>query len=310
MNAHAKKLLEDVGSQLDAGIFPIVKNGGIVMPSDLPRPSQTLGQEKCNVRRQERPEGKSPAWESGSRRGEPRQWSRKPRQPWESRPRPRSASTAAPLVGSPSSAAYERELGALRQFYPGVQQWEQDQGIWLLVESGLLPGLRQSALFLVGVSYLRGNVRSWAFWQDPLAAPTWIGPRHTNFPDGSICAFEPADGTWSYGEPLVALLDLYTVWAVRHLYLHVFGHWPGPQAVHLPYERLLELNPDEHCGCGSENARYAECCRPSDLARNRIKDAVEFVFWSGGVLRSPPVAIECFVREGQGIEALSKWLEH
>ena len=310
MNAQAKKLLEEVGSQLDAGIFPIVKNGGIVMPSDLPRPSHTLGLEKCDVRRQERPEGKWPAWESWSRRGESRQWSRKPWQPWESRPRPRAASTAAPLVGSPSSTAYERELGALQQFYPGVQQWEQDQGIWLLVESGLLPGLRQSALFLVGVSYSCATVRSWAFWQDPLAAPTWIGPRHTNFPHCSICAFEPADGTWSYGEPLVALLDLYTVWAVRHLYLHVFEHWPGPQAVHLPYERLLELNPDEHCGCGSKNGRYGECCRPSDLARNRMKDAVEFVFWSGGALRSAPEAVERFVREGQGIEALSKWLEH
>lgn len=196
----------------------------------------------------------------------------------------------------------------LQKIYPGVQLWEQEQGVWVLVESGLFPGLRQHAMFLVGVSYLRATVRSWAFWGDPLAAPSWIGPRHTNFPDGSICAFEPTDGTWLFGEPLVALLDLYTVWAVRHLHLRIFGRWPGPQAVHMPYERVLELNADEHCGCGESNRRYGECCRGKDLTRNRIKDAVEFFFWSGGVLRSPPAPVERFVRERQGVEALADWL--
>lgn len=180
--------------------------------------------------------------------------------------------------------------------------------MWLLVESGLLHGLREHAVFLIGVSYLRAAVRSWAFWGDPLATPSWIGPRHTNFPDGSICAFDPADRTWTFGEPIVELLDLYTVWAVRHLHLRVLGRWPGPQAVHMPYERILELNTDELCGCGNSKRRYGECCRGKDLARNRIKDAVEFFFWSGGVLRSPPAPVERFVRERQGIDALAEWL--
>lgn len=308
MDAQAKQMLQDVGSQLDAGVFPRVKNGGFVMPSELPRPPQSVGLEKKDVERQERPEGKRPAWEPGPRRGEPRWRSRGPWQQWASGARPWAAGDAAPLVGTAGRAAYGQELSALQKIYPGVQLWEQEQGVWVLVESGLFPGLRQHAVFLVGVSYLRAAVRSWAFWGDPLAVPSWIGPRHTNFPDGSICAFEPSDGTWLFGEPLVALLDLYTVWAVRHLHLQTFGRWPGPQAVHMPYERVLELNADEHCGCGESNRRYGECCRGKDLTRKRIKDAVEFFFWSGGVLRSPPAPVERFVHERQGVEALADWL--
>lgn len=179
--------------------------------------------------------------------------------------------------------------------------------MWLLVPSRLLPGLRQQALFLAGVSYAGAAVRSWAFWADPLSQPGWIGPRHTNFPDGSICAYEPSDGTWGFGEPLVDLLDLYSVWAVRHLHDLTFGRWPGPQAVYHPYERLLEISPEEYCGCGRDR-RYADCCQALDLARNRIADAVDFLFWSGGNLRAPPQAVIDFVRTQRDIEHLDKLL--
>lgn len=179
--------------------------------------------------------------------------------------------------------------------------------MWLLVPSRLLPDLRQHALFLVGVSYAGAAVRSWAFWADPLARPAWIGPRHTNFPDGSVCAYEPSDGTWSFGEPLVDLLDLYSVWALRHLHLLTFGRWPGPQAVHRPYERLLEINPEEHCGCGQDR-RYVDCCRDRDLARDRIADAIDFLLWSGGTLRTPPQAVVDFVVSQSEIERLDDLL--
>jgi hypothetical protein len=142
--------------------------------------------------------------------------------------------------------------------------------MWFLVPSRLLAGLSQPALFLVGVSYVRTAVRSWSFWRDPVVGPVWIGPRHTNYPDGSICAYEPSDSTWIFGNPLVELIDLYSVWALRHLHLRTFGRWPGAQAVHRPYERPLELNPEEHCGCGSQARSYAECCPPEDVAGDRI----------------------------------------
>lgn len=155
--------------------------------------------------------------------------------------------------------------------------------------------------FLTGISYRWQMVRSWGFWQDLLTDATWIGPRHTNFPDGSVCAFEPTDKTWVIGDPIIKLLDLYSLWAVRHLHLQVFGRWPGRQAVRHPYERILELREDEYCGCALGEKLHGECCRNKDLARNRIADAVSFFVFSGGRLREPPEAVVHFVRQEKTI---------
>jgi hypothetical protein len=267
------------------------------MPGGSPRPLHLLGLEKNDAERQRRkgpwkPEQPGPRW------GEPRPRSRESGQPWESRStgRPRQAGETAPVVSTPIGNAYEEAVGALAAIYPGARRWTTKEGMWLLVQSRLLAGIRQHALFLVGVSLAGAFVRSWAFWADPIARPVWIGPRHTNFTDGSICAFEPSDGTWVFGDPLVELLDIYSVWALRHLHLEMVGRWPGPQAVHRPYERLLEIRPDEQCGCGSPGQTYALCCQPRDLARDRIADAVEFAIWCRWTLRQPPEAVVDFVR--------------
>jgi len=45
MHTEAEQMLQEIGRQLDKDIFPRVKNGGIVMPSELAVPS-TLGEEK------------------------------------------------------------------------------------------------------------------------------------------------------------------------------------------------------------------------------------------------------------------------
>ena len=169
-------------------------------------------------------------------------------------------------------------------------------------------GLRKRAWFLIGVSYEHAVIRSWAFWVDALGLPAWIGPRHTNYDDGSICAFEPADGSWGFQEGLVQLVDLYTLWAVRHLHLEVFGRWPGPQAVHRPYERILEIRADEHCGCGCAKGMYSECCRAQDLGRDLIVDAVEFVCWTRFELRAPPPEVLNFARRPRSVEALDHLL--
>ena len=128
----------------------------------------------------------------------------------------------------------------------------------------------------------------------PMTHPVWIGPRHTNMPDGSICAFDPKDGTWKIGGSLVSLLDLYTLWALRHLHLQVYGYWPGRQVANFVAERFLELKPFEHCGCGGGKS-YAECCSVNDLKADRLYETIRFCDL-GGFQRCPPQPVLSFVR--------------
>lgn len=282
MHAEAAQLLKEIGSQLDKNIFPRVKNGGIVVPSGPAGSRSTLGMETDNdeTARQRRPATrpwKGTSGRQGTARG------------------PRPSREAAPDVRPGIPAQYEAELAAVSEAYPGTQVWHQDKGLWLLMESSLLPGLTSTATFAVGICFAASAVRGWGFWGGLLAGSSWIGPRHTNYPDGSICAFEPRDRTWAFGDPIVTLLDLYTLWALRHLYLQTFGRWPGRQAVHLPYERILELRPDEYCGCDNSERLYGECCRDKDLARNRLADAFTFLRHPSGGLRKPPDEVVRFV---------------
>ena len=80
-----------------------------------------------------------------------------------------------------------------------------------------------------------------------------------------VNTYDSRDGTWNYGDPVVALLDLFSVWALRHLFFDQFGRWPGPQASFSPFERLREYRDDEFCGCAVPMGRYAHCCKPNDL---------------------------------------------
>ena len=280
MDVAIENALREIGSQLDQRIFPRVKNGGFVTPSELTVPS-TLGEEKHHER-QRRSATKPRKGTPGGERTAGRSW---------------SPCQATPLVSTSVQVCYKAELDAIHRAYPGTKVWEQADGIWLLTESSLLPGLQKAAIFLVGVSCDRAIVRAWGFWRCSLGVFTWIGSRHTNFPDGSICAFHPTDGTWIFGDPIVELLDLYTLWALRHLHLESLGRWPGQQAVLHPYERILELKEDEYCGCGRSEKLYGECCREKDLLRNRVADAVNFILESAGGLREPPNAIVRSVRE-------------
>lgn len=303
MDAQAEQLLLEIGIQLDAGIFPKVKNGGFVMPGEPSRPLPNRGKEKSDGEGQER-EGPRETGESRPWRGDPR-----PRPGQLGRPRPSgplwAAGKAAPVVSALDQ--YEQEVSALQAIYPDARSWRTQRGVWLAVRARLLPGLREHALFLMGVPAVTGVVRSWAFWVDPIFLPVWIGPRHTNFGDGSICAFEPADGTWSFGDSLIELVDMYAVWALRHLHLRHTGRWPGPQAVHRPYERLLEIGSDERCGCPTPRGTYSRCCRSRDLGRDRIADAVDFLIFSRWQLRRPLPVVEQFVSTGfRNIEMLER----
>ncbi|MBI3916125.1 MAG: hypothetical protein HY322_03865 [Betaproteobacteria bacterium] len=269
-----ERALREIGSDLDRQTFPRVKDRGIVTPSDT-AVTITLGEEKHDVSQRRSTTG---SWK-GTTRGE--------------RPAGRSWSPrrTTPFVGASLEARYEEELDEIERAYPGTKVWKQKEGLWLLSKSSLLEGLQRAAIFLVGISYAHAMAHGWGFWKQDMIGVRWIGPRHTNFPDGSICAFYQDDETWIVGDSIIKLLDLYSVWALRHLYLEEFGRWPGPQAVFHPYERLLELRDDEYCGCGQSGQQYGMCCRDRDLARNRIADAVNFTLNFAGGLREPPAAV-------------------
>ncbi len=291
LNANTKNQLAEIGRQLDHGIYPVVKNGGFVSPGGAPVFSRTLGKEQVDESKRPR---RSPA-EPWTRS---RAWQGAPGRSW-------PPGETAPLVGADEGAQHEAELGAIRTAYPGAEVWRQEGGFWLYVESAILPELGRKAAFLVGVATEKRAVRSWAFWGGRVPGYSWIGPRHTNFPDGSICAFEPRDGTWVYGDPLVQLLDLYSVWALRHLHCEAIGRWPGPQAIGHAYERLLELADEELCGCGS-SVSYGACCKSSDLKRSRVADAVDFCCITEWSLRQPPASVLQFMGDHSHLPPISK----
>ena len=91
------------------------------------------------------------------------------------------------------------------------------------------------------------------------------------------------------------LIDLYSLWACRHLYLKEYDRWPGRQAVIHPYERILELKLNEYCGCDHSNNLYGDCCHRKDLKCNRIAEAVNFTIAYHGGYRKPPKAVTDFI---------------
>lgn len=284
MQAQTKNALQEIGLQLDCSQFPCVYNGGFVKPSDTVVVSSFLGEEKQDVSFRQR-RSKTRSWQRSAG------WQRQTY-------RPRTSGRTTSFICSSLRESYEAELDALMDAYPGTKIWQQEEGLWLLTESAVLAGLGKKATFLCAIPYSPILfTRSWGFWTT-LISTEWIGPRHTNFPDGSICAFEPQDGTWKNGDSIIKLLDLYSLWALRHEHLKEFGRWPGHQSVHHPHERLSELRDDEFCGCAHSNRLYSECCKQKDLARNLVADFMDFWFhFAGQQHRKPPQTITDFIRK-------------
>jgi len=281
--------LRDIGLQLDRDQYPRVYNGGIVKPGDAAIADSIPGEDTNHVyQRQRRP--KTRPWERTAG------WQGSTSQSGTTG-RSGAASETPPFFGSSLRALYEAELEAVRTAYPNMAIWDRAEGLWLLTESAVLPGLGKKATFLTALPFSsRLMPRSWAFWTTPISWQ-WIGPRHTNFPDGSICAFDPVDRTWSPGESITQLIDLYTLWAFRHEHLRVFGRWPGRQSVPLAYERLDELQDDEYCGCNKSPKLYKDCCKTEDLSRPRAATFWEFFHHMRGYIsRTPPEPIYNVIR--------------
>lgn len=283
MNIEAKIKLHKIGTLLDRRKFEQIRihNSGIVETCEITGAVSTQAKEKNHE--QQRP-----------RRSESKSWAGP--QAWQgTSDRPGASHTAPQNIRPDLQVTYEAGLGEACEAFPNCQIWRQNEGILLLSESSLLVGLRKKAKFLTWFPLVNAQpVRSWGFWDgDKQMLPKWIGPRHTNY-DGSICAFEPRDGTWVAGNRIVNLLDLYTLWAVRQLHLEVFGRWPGDQIARHHHERLTELRGDEFCGCGETYKRYSECCYLKDL--NAAKNDDEFMpLLVRGEQRIPPVEVQNFI---------------
>lgn len=289
-----KETLRRIGLDLDLDRTPSVLNGGIVVPCGVAGiPVQ--GREQCNGKR------------AGS---EPRQpstpaASRAPASPGASTASRASTASEAASILSERSSPIATKVNELGEAYPTTRFWFDDDGLLIDTRSALLPASWIHARFVLAMPFDQSVApRAWGFW-DGLG---WIGPRHTNFPDGSICSYEPRDGTWTQDASWVELLDLHTLWAVRHLHLQIFGRWPGMQSVADPYERLSELGDDELCGCDlGERRRYRDCCKANDLARSPLRAAVKSLMLTGGE-RKPPEAIKRFVADDNDVPCLSSLL--
>lgn len=276
-------LLRRIGEGLDRQIFPVVQGGGVVMPSDSTG-SINLGEEyehACGARGPATGSWEGAPGGKGTSRGS-----------W-------SAGARASVVFDESAAPYQQQLNELCDTYAGSQVTFSKGGCWLLVPTKVLEGLQREALILVALPFdMKYTVQSWAFWREGKRV-TWIGPRHTNFPEGSICAFDPRDDTWAPGGSLVTLLDIYSVWVLRQLFLEQFGRWPGSQVARWAAERLIETRPGELCGCGSRDKLYEQCCRQSDSQNDWQIIFGKFLREAGARMRAPPPDLFAAVSAGK-----------
>jgi hypothetical protein len=284
MDHAADAQLREIGLQLDAGTYPRVFNDGIVALSNPDVGVFDLSAENdYEFQGKSRPSAGS--WQGATRRQG-------------AAARSRSSGEAGPSGGGLLRENYLGQLDAVFDAYPRTAYWLCREGMWLSVESAVLANLDRRVTFLIAIPFRPMRpVRAWAFWTRVIGFE-WVGPRHTNAVDGSICAFNPSEGTWQIGGSLVELIDHYTIWAFLQLHLERLHWWPGKQTAQFIHERLTELNDNEWCGCSPDAKRYADCCKQSDLASDRFQAAVEFV---GGFLRfkprQPPVKVTRFLWE-------------
>lgn len=115
MDSTGAMALRGIGLQLDQGLFPAVRNGGLVEPSGSGIPIGLLGQEKCN------------GYTKGSRGSSA--GSRKRPSRWEGKATgSRTPGAATPLIIAAVRSRYEAELDDVKEAYPGAKFWHQGGG--------------------------------------------------------------------------------------------------------------------------------------------------------------------------------------
>lgn len=157
------------------------------------------------------------------------------------------------------------QFEALRQEYPSAKKFSDPYGTWLAVRSFPIGEDGPQTLLLIAIPQESFKVEAWAFWLMQTEV-VWIGPRHTNIPSGSACAFPPDSDYLDCEWPLRRYVDLLTEWCARHLYHAVHVRWPGPQEGRWALYRLRETQPQECCPRCGGLTYYEECCKARDEA--------------------------------------------
>lgn len=279
--------LAGIGEALDKGREVRVLNGGtVVLGTASPLPSPSDEEEVAS---------------EGDGTGRPAA-----RQGQGSAGRPRSAGgSAAGGAARPDSqilgaaeAGVSQEMLGVETDYPQLVSFSTPGMTVLRLSVRPIMGLPDEALI---VAFVPNNPRippaAWAWWSTGL----WIGERHTNYwPQGSICAYEPEDGTWFRGRRITRLLDLHVVWVVRHLHLKRLGRWPGPQVLHTAFERLNEQSPGELCAGCESGQRYEQCCYELDREPSWYERFKELMRGGRQPRRFPPSKVVDWLTDVRG----------
>jgi hypothetical protein len=274
-HSNSVALLRRIGEELDLHRIVRVYRDGLVLPSaERPEPF-LLGEEIFDAerRRSSRP-GQPGAREGGEERSAAESWSGC------------SPSSLLGERGVDQESAADLEMAMDAQAYPHLRVRFASANL-VLLEGFVAPVAGLARLARIGIRYPTDRslpVKSWAWWGDG----RWIGPRHTNYGDGSVCAFEIPDGTWNRNHPLVKYLDLVAVWIVRHAFLRAFGRWPGQQVLHTAHERLTDHRPGELCGGCSSGKPYEACHKRSDVRLSVKQLEAEYRARFGIALQLPP----------------------
>ncbi len=197
--------------------------------------------------------------------------------------------------GQPLIERYLRFRPEILLYYPQARFQTVEGGLWIMTQ--ICPIGRGGPLFWVCL-FLPDNLvfgpKAFAFAEIG-KSPRPVGPRHTNFPDGSICALTDDDDAWRPNDSPLVLLNLYAQWLVGQLFLEIEGYWPGPQVGLSAVYRSVEFLPPEWCHCGGEK-RYGECHSGADLvevAISKLQGKYEPL-----AARSVPDPIIAFARSG------------
>lgn len=160
---------------------------------------------------------------------------------------------------------YFDAMAEVREFYPDLRVIEVEDGIWVVTQ--IFPIGRGGPYFSVCLFLPdRKDLEPTAFaFEKSGKSGKPIGPRHTNFPEASICAYSATDGVWEPGRTPLILLNLYAEWLVCQMFFVSEGYWPGRQSGQDSRYREIEFRDREWCDCPS-GKRYGECCKGRDAA--------------------------------------------
>lgn len=179
------------------------------------------------------------------------------------RARPRPPRQTEPFCSGAIEQAFGAEFRALVQHYEALG-FEDENGLWVVVKSNPLGLDGPQTHFLVAIPFdRRVAARGWAFRK--VGRRDGLFPqKHTNFPDGSICAFTRESRAWLPEDGMTALIDHFSLWAAKSMHRTFMGWWPGPQVGYGALYRRREFLGREMCGCES-GKRYSECHQAHDL---------------------------------------------